>query len=298
MSAMTAQQYLDTYRGQSLLYAPSQSREPLRGQCVQAVCFYVADNGKPVIWADAYLWWASNLYPEHYERIANTGAAVPAPGDIVVWGPKTPGSGGAGHIAVCLQPKPGTGTFVSVDQNWGGKTLHTVTHNYDNVVGWLRLKNLPTVSITPRGDEMIANEQQAHQAYQLLRINGDGSPAEIAATANKRSWAQFANDAKAEITQRNANAQAQANKLNELSNTINSLNQSITDLQTEGVKNKQDYDAKVSEIAKLTAELTTAHDQIKDLQNELPYTPEDTRSNGTSTSAVTKFFVWLLRKKS
>jgi hypothetical protein len=292
---MNPQEFLNVYQGQSLLY---NQRDPsLRGQCVQSVCFYVTSNGKPVIWADAYIWWSSNLSPEHYERIANSPTAVPQPGDIIVWGPATPGSGGAGHIAVCLKPLPGTGTFISVDQNWGGKYVHAVTHNYNNVVGWLRFKSKPAPTLIPKGDEMIANEQQAHQAYQLLRINGDGSPGEIEATAGKRSWTQFANDAKGELAQRNSNATAQTNKLNELSTTINQLNQSITDLQTQGLKTKQEYDNKIVEFAKLTADLTTAHDQIKDLQNALPFANEAAQGSDDA-SFITKFFVWLLRKKN
>jgi prefoldin subunit 5 len=286
---MTAQEYLDAYQGQSLLY---NTNDPtLRGQCVQAVCFFTTANNCPVAWADAYYWKdLASQHPDKYEWIANTPGVVPAPGDIVIWDRTLPGSAAAGHIAVCLRPLPGTGTFVSVDQNWGGKTVHAVTHNYSYVIGWLRIKQAleggrgggdiaapaPAPAPTTQGDEMIADTNQAHEAYQLLRPNGDGSDAEINATAGHRSWAQFANDAKPEVAARNANLQQQAQHIAAMSDTINITNQTITDLRTtiqneqatNGQK-QQALDAALTKIAQGNAQMTSLHDQLSDLQKKL-----------------------------
>lgn len=233
MRMMTAQEYLDTYQGQSLLY--NQSDPSLRGQCVQGVCFYVDANGKPVIWADAYVWWSGNQYPDAYERIPNTPDAVPQAGDIIIWGPTLPGSGGAGHIAVCLQPFPGTGTFESVDQNWGGKTVHKVTHTYAYVVGWLRFKNAAAPAPAPapsEGDEMITTAEQATQLYKMLRPNYSGpTQGELDATVNKRTFAQFLNDAQAEIATRDAHFSAEEQQLVTDSNEIGQLTQTIAQLK-------------------------------------------------------------------
>jgi hypothetical protein len=123
---------------------------------------------------DAAEWWYSGALPEHYERIANTPSAVPRTGDIIVWDRNLPNSGGAGHIAVCLYPLPGTGTFVSVDQNWGGKTVHAVTHNYNYVVGWLRIKGqaapapAPTPITTQGANDMITRTGLDFVFNQLL----------------------------------------------------------------------------------------------------------------------------------
>jgi cell division protein FtsB len=296
---MTAQEYLNAYQGQSLLYGASPAREWLRGQCVQSVCFYVAANGRPVIWADAYNWWTTRNAA--YDYIDNSPSAVPQPGDIIVWGPNTPGSGGAGHIAVCLQPRPGTGTFVSVDQNWGGKYVHAVTHNYDNVVGWLRFKNAsPAPAPTPQGgDEMITNADQADKIYKLMRPNGAASQDEINATAGKRSFANFLDDAQTEVNQRDANFRAQTQHMADLQKTIDTLNTTITTLQTEGVKNKTEYDSYVAKIAQLTTDLTSAHDQLKELQDSLPTAqPMPTQEGSDDMGFLTKLIAWLLRKKS
>jgi hypothetical protein len=174
---MSPQQFLNKYQGQSLLWAPAPARESLRGQCVQAICFYVWENAKPVLWMDAAQWWYSSALPEHYERIANTPTAVPQAGDIIVWDRNLPNSGGAGHIAVCLQPLPGSGTFISVDQNWSGKTVHAVTHNYQYVIGWLRIKGAsPAPTAQPqRGDKPMTPAEEK-QAYKIV----------LAARAGKR----------------------------------------------------------------------------------------------------------------
>lgn len=287
---MSPQQYFDTYQGQSLLYAPSAARESLRGQCVQSVCFYVAANGKPVIWADAHDWWDKRMFQDQYDYIENTATAVPQPGDIIIWGSALPGSLGGGHIAVCLLPLPGTGTFISVDQNWGGKTVHKVTHNYSYVVGWLRMKGVVfggmgggSATTTPAqgGVEMIENENQARQAYGMLRPNGTPSADEISSTAGKRTWAQFANDAQGEVNQRNANLAAQAQQLVNASAQINTQNQAITDLTTklhDSDATAQEKQAALKEalttITSTNNELATAHDQIKELQTAVQTGPQ------------------------
>lgn len=277
---MTAQEYLNTYQGQSLLYAPSPAREYLRGQCVQAVCFYVTANGHPVEWADAYYWRRlADQYPDQYEWIDNTTSAVPQPNDIIIWNTALAGSGGSGHIAVCLSAN--FNNFVSVDQNWGGKTVHAVTHNYNQVAGWLRFRSAapaqapapaPAAAVTSGGDEMIANADQAHKAYQLLRPNGGGSLDEINATAGKRSWIGFANDAQGEVAARNAAIKGQADQLGNMQGIINNQNATITDLTTkltDSATSAQEKQAALTEaltkIASDNADMATAHDTILDL---------------------------------
>lgn len=71
-------------------------------------------------------------------KIANTASFVPKKGDIMVWNGNV--GGGAGHVAICT----GEGTtsyFYSYDQNWNGKAMHKVKHDYDNVYGVLRPKD-------------------------------------------------------------------------------------------------------------------------------------------------------------
>jgi hypothetical protein len=278
---MSPQQFLNKYAGQSLLWAPSPAREYLRGQCVQSVCFYVVANNKPVLWMDASEWWYSGALPEHYERIANTTSAVPQTGDIIVWDRNLPNSGGAGHIAVCLYPLPGTGTFVSVDQNWGGKTVHAVTHNYNYVVGWLRIKGLaqpaPTPITTQGANDMItrtgldfvfnqllgrAPEASAYEHY-VGKYSTDFVIADVAGSAEHKAH-QSALD---------QNIGGLQNKLNGLSNTINEQNAAIAqlhlqinDLTMSNQDKQKALDEALGKIANANANLATVHDQIVDAQ--------------------------------
>lgn len=123
---------------------------------------------------------------------------------------------------------------------------------------------------------MIANEAQAHEAYQLLRPNGDGNSDEIAATAGRRSWAGFASDATAERQQRDAALRDQAAKLGDMQTTINNQNATITDLTnklTDANTTAQEKQAALTEaltkIASDNADLATSHDQIIDLNKKV-----------------------------
>ena len=73
------------------------------------------------------------------DKIANTPTGVPLKGDIVFW--STAVGSGYGHVAIFLSGD--ASSFISFDQNWpsGNLTIGSpaakVTHNYNNVVGWL-----------------------------------------------------------------------------------------------------------------------------------------------------------------
>lgn len=72
---------------------------------------------------------------EDFTYIANTPKGVPQNGDIIVWNNKV--GGGAGHVAIVLEAN--VKTFKSLDQNWSKREVVTEeTHNYTNVLGWLR----------------------------------------------------------------------------------------------------------------------------------------------------------------
>lgn len=294
---MTPQQYLDTYAGQSLLY--NQADPSLRGQCVQAVCFYVARNGHPVMWADAYVWWSSGQFPDDYERIPNTADAVPEPGDIIIWGPTLPGSAGAGHIAVCLQPLPGTGTFISIDQNWGGKTVHKVTHTYAYVVGWLRFKTAPAPApaapAAAEGDEMITTTDEATKLYKMLRPNSSGTRQdELNATVGKRSFTQWLNDAQSEVDARDANLRSLETQLVTDSNDIGQLTQTIQQLQSQ-LKASQD------QVSTLTARIQNAQNVVtqaaqNDQQTSAP-SDSQTSTQPAKSNPLFTFIASLLRIK-
>lgn len=124
-------------------------------QCVDLIKQYLKDEYglAPGSWGDAYKYF-TNTAPAilaKFDRVTNNPAdknQVPKAGDIIVWSSATPGSNGAGHVAIYLELIPGAG-FYSLDQNWGGKTVMRVKHSWTNVIGWL----------TPKGVDMPIPDQ-------------------------------------------------------------------------------------------------------------------------------------------
>lgn len=114
-----------------------------KNQCVDLANAYIREVlGLTIIeWTNA-VDFPTMANKSQYDYIANTPAAVPRKGDIIVWKP-TPG-----HIAIVI--KATVNDFTSFDQNFPiGSPCHIQYHTYQNVIGWLRPKNIPVVSPTP-----------------------------------------------------------------------------------------------------------------------------------------------------
>lgn len=302
---MNLDEFYGKYNGQSVLYAPSPAREYLRGQCVQLVAQYVSEVwNKPVIWADAYDWYASGRLPDQYVRVANDHNdpnQVPPRGALMIWAPNLPGSGGAGHISICWDARAGSTSFISFDSNWGGKIAHLVTHNWQYVVGWIIPRGLPTITPAPQqgGDEMIANVEDADLIYKMLRPNGGASPDEINGTTGRRTFHNFVHDALPELRVRDANLAKQQEEFGKMQNTINELNKTITDLRTSQTEDVQERAAEQraaqEKISYLTSQLETHHDKITQLQNA--NIPLEGAAAAAKPNWLTGFILSLLPKK-
>lgn len=72
-----------------------------------------------------------------YEKILNTPSDIPQKGDIIIWKKEY---GGYGHVAIFVNGD--VNHFRSFDQNYIGhlEPCQIVSHNYTNVLGWLRPK--------------------------------------------------------------------------------------------------------------------------------------------------------------
>ena len=285
-------QFYNNHVGKGMDYDGAPSNDPI--QCVDLAKFWLNEGYgvNPGAWGDAHAYFdgagAAALIRLGWQVIPNdhnNPSQVPPRGAIVVWAHNLPGSGDGGHIAVCWSATPGAATFISFDQNWGGKAAKLVTHNWSYVLGWLLppggrggAEAAPAAVTTPQiqGDEMIADTTQAHEAYQLLRPNGDGNSDEIAGTAGRRSWAQFAKDAQPEVAARNQNLQQQSQHMADMQGVINTTNETITQLRTtiasDAVTNtdkQKALDDALAKIASDNAEMTTLHDQVTDLQAKI-----------------------------
>lgn len=86
-----------------------------------------------------------NTRPDKYEQIKDPKLRGIKKGDAVIWGKDL---GGTGHIALYMEPR--TGGFLSQEQNWIPQTVTREIHNFDRVIGYIKVK----------GDEMTEDEKK------------------------------------------------------------------------------------------------------------------------------------------
>lgn len=114
------------------------------GQCVQLVedkWLHVDKLTRKQIplYPDAASYWEKGV--PGFKKIACKPGVYPKYGDAVVWSRKLPGSGGHGHIDVCISRRPlNRKSFVGLDANWSPLTVTKVRHDYSCVLGYLRKK--------------------------------------------------------------------------------------------------------------------------------------------------------------
>lgn len=279
---MDLNQFVAWAPAQGPLLYPGQPADD-RGQCYQLINFYLTQ-----------VWHVGLIYRNYaYQLLEGARAAgifevvtnnpndsnqLPPVGAVVVFLPSLPGSGGMGHTDIFLQALGAT-AWVGLDANWGGTVAHKVTHNWAYVAGWFYPKAgqgagpapaaAPVVqpTVTPQGDEMIANTDQAAKAYGLLRLDGVISQDEIDQTAGKRSWAQFANDAQPEVAQRNAHFKEMQTTIDSQNQTITNLTGSLSDANTSAADKQTALAEALQKIANDNSDMATLHDQIAEINS-------------------------------
>ena len=116
-------------------------------QCKDVFSYFNHDviGNNTYIYGDAVKLW-DNCPSNLYEQILNTPSGVPQKCDIVIWhniGAYKDSNGKtiyAGHVAIATG-EGDTNNFKSFDENWPvGSLCHFQSHNYNNVIGWLRPK--------------------------------------------------------------------------------------------------------------------------------------------------------------
>lgn len=132
---MTLEQFITKYEGKSIGY-PHGS---FIGECLSLVKWYIKEvfNIDPPVSGcnGARCYWSVFNPPlgTVFRKIPNTPDLVPERGWIAVWNGNV--GGGYGHIGIVLSAN--VNSFVSFDQNWGSRNAIKVTHNYNNVYGFL-----------------------------------------------------------------------------------------------------------------------------------------------------------------
>ena len=131
-------EFIEKYKGKSVGY-PNDNY--FKGECLSLVKWYIKEvfgidppasgcNGARCYWS---------IFPSPldsiFEKVPNRPDLVPKKGWVAVWDGSV--GGGAGHIGIVADDKATKSTFNSFDSNWGSKTAQIVTHNYNNVYGFL-----------------------------------------------------------------------------------------------------------------------------------------------------------------
>lgn len=116
------------------------------GQCPALVNRYMLDvlGIEPGFFGDAHNYYDeyedSAFLRENFIKIP-VGTKRLEPGDIVVW--NTNVAPPYGHVDICYEDVTTT-SFTSFSQNWGTPLeCSFVVHNYTNVLGYLRFRNVP-----------------------------------------------------------------------------------------------------------------------------------------------------------
>jgi hypothetical protein len=73
-----------------------------------------------------------------FDKIPNAPDFVPKEGDVCIWN-KNKGAG-YGHIGIVYGKEQNVRMMTCLEQNWKPLKVSIVTHNYNDVVGFLRPK--------------------------------------------------------------------------------------------------------------------------------------------------------------
>ena len=141
---MTLKEIADEWFDKTVPY-PVPDPHKLQGQCVQLIRYCLKTYYHKPQWGaieGAADFWDSysrdtNLN-QHWDKILNTPEFVPKEGDICIWN-KNKG-GGYGHIAIVFGPNQNVRMLTCLESNWKPLKVSIVTHNYNDVLGFFRIK--------------------------------------------------------------------------------------------------------------------------------------------------------------
>lgn len=265
------------------------------GQCTAVAVWYLQLNNIPVpatMYGNRADGWGvqfpAQLAPYFTHEAYQSDKAYPI-GTILMWN--------SPHIVVTLAVPSGNTVQVfeqNADPNGSVCQVYTRTITTSSRQCTYALVPIPKqVSQPQEVIEMIANDTQAHQMYQLLRPNGDGSTTEIADTAGQRTFADFLTAAQPEVTWRNSNLTAQAATAVSLQTEVGSLTAQVTGLTTTNTSDQQQLQVALAKVTALTNQLVTT------TKTAVPMTVtavNDTVVSPTSSNWFTSFLKLFAKK--
>jgi hypothetical protein len=187
------------------------------------------------------------------KKIPNTPDLVPKRGWIAVWNGNT--GGGYGHIGSVLSAD--VNNFISLDQNWNGRHAHRVTHNYNNVYGFLAPKSEgDNMADMYKGYDLENKESMKVAVDVLVRLQAG----EFVETSKLDELVKVKT---AELSSKISDYDRKIKELNtdifNLNESIRELNQDLEDCQNqvpEGEDLEKDYEATGRRIIKVVGDTT------------------------------------------
>ena len=124
---------------------PDPDPHGLQGQCVQFIRYCLNEHYQVPQWLPqrgaCNFWTSYDTDPNmknFWDRIPNERDTMPHKDDIVIWS-SNKGSG-FGHIGIIWDDTATQQRFTSIESNWKPVKVTIVTHNYNDVLGFLRRK--------------------------------------------------------------------------------------------------------------------------------------------------------------
>lgn len=239
-------------------------------QCKDLANAYASYMGHPLVPSNAGPTWTL-AQDGYWQKLANTATFVPQAGDIAIWG------GNPGHISLVL-PGATTSTFKSVDQNWFnanstvGSPAAVVTHNYNNVVGFLR----PSYSAPAQGGNVgkvdlgiarilaygVGGRLNAHSGATDGDLNanhvGQDTNAEVYAWFNSQEGRNWREQTLPNFIARSNERDQLKAQLDTVVGQIAELNKRPTQAQLDELKKLADDSAEAATAARVEAEKAKA----------------------------------------
>ena len=238
---MSLDEFIDKYKGKTVCYPEGK----YCGQCLSLVKIYIKEvfgisqpasgcNGARCYWS---------IFPSPldniFEKVPNRPDLVPKKGWVAVWDGSV--GGGAGHIAIVADDKATKSTFNSFDSNWGSKTAQIVTHNYNNVYGFL----------VPKGNNM----SDMYNGYDLSNRESMKVAVDILVRVQK-----------GEFVEKSKLDELVKIKTAELSSKISDYEKQIKILNTQIETLKKDIASLNDELEKCSQEVPAEEDLEKDYE--------------------------------
>lgn len=175
---MIIQQFIDKYIGKTKGYPTDAD---YNGECLSLVKLYIKEihgiNPPPSGTNSAYGYWTNfpNPLGTVFTKVEYKDGVIAKKGWIAIWKPTIGNK--YGHIDIVV--KDGDQDFFSgFDQNWNGRQAHLVSHNYENIEGFLAPKETmaDTIQLDKATFEKLVKNSTA---YDSLVAEGISQPQDI-----------------------------------------------------------------------------------------------------------------------